>query len=101
MCDRVRYNFLASHSISVYTRRIGVSMSEINLAPLAPAIEKFIPLGRSGLLPALHAAQKNYGWIPESVAAEVAKNLLDLGIEISKVAKATGMTEDEVKLLKD
>ena len=33
--------------------------------------------------------------------AEVAKNLLDLGMEISKVAKATGMTEDEVKVLKD
>jgi predicted transposase/invertase (TIGR01784 family) len=33
--------------------------------------------------------------------AEVAKNLLDLGIEISTVANATGMTEEEVKLLKD
>ena len=33
--------------------------------------------------------------------AEVAKNLLDLGMEISKVAKATGMTEDKVKVLKD
>ncbi len=50
-------------------------MSEINLAFLAPAIEKFIPLGRSGLLPALHAAQKIYGWLPQEVAAEVAKNL--------------------------
>ena len=35
------------------------------------------------------------------VKAEVAKNLLDMGMEISKVAKATGMTEDEVKVLKD
>lgn len=50
-------------------------MSEIDLAPLKPAIEKYIPLGRSGLLPALHAAQKLYGWLPESVAAEVAKTL--------------------------
>ncbi|MBI5935886.1 MAG: NAD(P)H-dependent oxidoreductase subunit E [Chloroflexi bacterium] len=50
-------------------------MSEINLAPLTPAIEKFIPLGRSGLLPALHAAQKIYGWLPQEVAAEVAKSL--------------------------
>jgi len=33
--------------------------------------------------------------------AEVAKNLLELGMEISKIAKATGMTEDEVKVLKD
>jgi NADH-quinone oxidoreductase subunit F len=50
-------------------------MSDIDLAPLKPAIEKFIPLGRSGLLPALHAAQKLYGWLPESVASEVAKSL--------------------------
>lgn len=50
-------------------------MSEINLSILAPAIEKIIPLGRSGLLPALHAAQKIYGWLPQEVAAEVAKNL--------------------------
>lgn len=33
--------------------------------------------------------------------AEVAKNLLDLGMEISKVAKATGMTEEEIKMLID
>ena len=67
--------FLASLPDSVYTRRIGASMSEIDLAPLTPAIEKFIPLGRAGLLPALHAAQKIYGWLPQEVAAEVAKNL--------------------------
>jgi NADH-quinone oxidoreductase subunit F len=50
-------------------------MSEIDLAPLKPAIEKYIPLGRSGLLPALHEAQKLYGWLPEPVASEVAKSL--------------------------
>jgi NADH-quinone oxidoreductase subunit F len=50
-------------------------MSEIDLAPLQPVLEKIIPLGRSGLLPALHAAQKIYGWLPEEVAAEVAKAL--------------------------
>lgn len=50
-------------------------MSEIDLAPLVPAIESYIPLGRSGLLPALHAAQKIYGWISEPVAAEIAKSL--------------------------
>ncbi|ODA40465.1 Rpn family recombination-promoting nuclease/putative transposase [Desulfosporosinus sp. BG] len=33
--------------------------------------------------------------------AEVAKNLLDLGMEVSTVAKVAGMTEEEVKLLKD
>lgn len=50
-------------------------MSEVDLAPLFPAIESYIPLGRSGLLPALHAAQNLYGWISEPVAAEIAKSL--------------------------
>ncbi len=50
-------------------------MPEIDLAPLKPAIENYIPLGRSGLLPALHAAQKMYGWLPQEVAGEVAKIL--------------------------
>jgi len=50
-------------------------MSEINLSLLKPALESYIPLGRSGLLPALHAAQKIYGWLPQEVAAEVAKVL--------------------------
>ncbi|MBK6794284.1 MAG: NAD(P)H-dependent oxidoreductase subunit E [Anaerolineales bacterium] len=50
-------------------------MSEIDLKPLKPAIEKFVPLGRSGLLPALHAAQNIYGWLPEPVAAEISKTL--------------------------
>jgi NADH-quinone oxidoreductase subunit F len=58
-----------------YTQHIGVSMSEIDLTPLKPAIESYIVLGRSGLLPALHAAQKIYGWLPQEVAAEVAKIL--------------------------
>lgn len=50
-------------------------MSEIDLAPLKPAIEKYIPMSRSGLLPALHAAQNIYGWISEPVATEIAKTL--------------------------
>jgi NADH-quinone oxidoreductase subunit F len=50
-------------------------MSEINLTPLAAAIESYIPLGRSGLLPALHAAQKIYGWISEPVATQISKSL--------------------------
>jgi NADH-quinone oxidoreductase subunit F len=50
-------------------------MSEIDLAPLNSAIESYIPLGRSGLLPALHAAQDIYGWLPEQVAAEIARSL--------------------------
>jgi NADH-quinone oxidoreductase subunit F len=50
-------------------------MSEIDLTRIKPALEQYIPLGRSGLLPALHAVQKIYGWLPQEVASEVAKNL--------------------------
>jgi NADH-quinone oxidoreductase subunit F len=50
-------------------------MTHTDLTPLKPAIEKFIPLGRSGLLPALHAAQKIYGWVSEPVAREIARSL--------------------------
>ncbi len=50
-------------------------MSEVDLSSLHPAIERYISLGRSGLLPALHAAQTIYGWLSEPVAAEVAKCL--------------------------
>jgi len=50
-------------------------MTNIDLTPLKPAIDKYVPLGRSGLLPALHAAQKTYGWISEPVATEIAKSL--------------------------
>ncbi|MCC6299090.1 MAG: NAD(P)H-dependent oxidoreductase subunit E [Anaerolineales bacterium] len=50
-------------------------MADINLTPLKPALESYLPLGASGLLPALHAAQQIYGWIPESVAAEIARSL--------------------------
>ena len=50
-------------------------MSENDLAPLQNILNPYIPLGRSGLLPALHAAQRHYGWLPQEVAAEVAKTL--------------------------
>ena len=50
-------------------------MADHNLTPLKPAIESYISMGRSGLLPALHAAQKIYGWISEPVAAEIARSL--------------------------
>jgi len=50
-------------------------MSDIDLAPLISAIESYIPMGRSGLLPALHAAQKIYGWISEPVATQISKSL--------------------------
>lgn len=50
-------------------------MPDTDLAALHPVIESYIPLGRSGLLPALHAAQNLYGWLSEPVAAEVARTL--------------------------
>jgi len=50
-------------------------MTLIETASLQTAIETYIPLGRSGLLPALHAAQKLYGWVSEEVATEIAKAL--------------------------
>ncbi|MBI3168922.1 MAG: NAD(P)H-dependent oxidoreductase subunit E [Chloroflexi bacterium] len=50
-------------------------MSEFDLSLLKPALEKYISMGRPGLLPALHAAQNIYGWLSEPVAAEVAKAL--------------------------
>lgn len=50
-------------------------MTVTDTSSLHAVIEKFIPLGRSGLLPALHAAQKLYGWISEFTATEIAKAL--------------------------
>jgi len=50
-------------------------MSEIDLTPIKPAIESYLPLGRSGLLPALHAVQRIYGWLPEEAAVEVSRSL--------------------------
>src|SRR3972149_11635416 len=50
-------------------------MSDFDLAPLRPVLEEFILQGRTALLPALHAAQKLYGYLPEPVAAEVGRAL--------------------------
>ena len=47
-------------------------MSEIDLSALQTILHPYVPLGRSGLLPALHAAQKHYGWLPQEVASGVA-----------------------------
>ena len=46
-----------------------------NHSQLRAAIEPYIPMGRSGLLPALHAAQKIYEWISEETATEISKAL--------------------------
>ena len=50
-------------------------MSEIDLLPLEAILKPYISLGHSGLLPALQAAQKHYGWLPQEVAAGVATAL--------------------------
>jgi len=50
-------------------------MTIIETSPLQTALEKYVPMGRSGLLPALHAAQKLYGWVSEESATEIAKAL--------------------------
>lgn len=55
----------------------------IDLAPLKAALPQFIPLGRSGLLPALHAAQALYGYIPRPAAEEIG---LALGVPLADVS---------------
>jgi NADH-quinone oxidoreductase subunit F len=50
-------------------------MPELDLTLLHESIAAFAPQGRSGLLPALHAAQALYGWISEPIAAEISRAL--------------------------
>jgi NADH-quinone oxidoreductase subunit F len=50
-------------------------MSDINLAPLDTILAEFAPQGQTALLPALHAAQSYYGYLPEPVAARVGEML--------------------------
>lgn len=50
-------------------------MSDINLAPLDTILTEFASQGRTALLPALHAAQSYYGYLPEPVAARVGQTL--------------------------
>ena len=42
---------------------------------LKEILEPYVPLGQSGLLPALHAAQKHAGWLSQPVATQVANAL--------------------------
>src|SRR3989304_3110332 len=48
-------------------------MSDLDSAALQSAIAEFVPQGRAGLLPALHAAQALHGYLPEPVAAETGR----------------------------
>jgi NADH-quinone oxidoreductase subunit F len=50
-------------------------MTEIDLTLLHPVLSALASQGRSALLPALHAAQAIYGYLPEPVAAEVGRAL--------------------------
>ncbi len=50
-------------------------MSEMDFAALHALLQELAPRGRSALLPALHAAQAMYGYLPEPVAAEVGRYL--------------------------
>jgi NADH-quinone oxidoreductase subunit F len=50
-------------------------ITDSELEPLRAILVELAAQGRSGLLPALHAAQRLYGWLPEEVAAEVAQAL--------------------------
>lgn len=50
-------------------------MQAEDLAPLHSTLVKLAPQGRTALLPALHAAQAMYGYLPESVAHLVAQAL--------------------------
>ena len=49
------------------------SLPGIDLAPLQSVLVDLAPQGRSGLLPALHAAQSEYGYILEAAAAEIGR----------------------------
>src|SRR5690242_15469038 len=51
------------------------SAPAIDLAPLRPLLTELQPQGRPALLPALHAAQKIYGYLPEPVAAAIGRAL--------------------------
>jgi NADH-quinone oxidoreductase subunit F len=47
-------------------------MSELDLRPIQKTISLLAPQGRTVLLPLLHEAQDHYGYIPETVAEEIA-----------------------------
>jgi NADH-quinone oxidoreductase subunit F len=50
-------------------------MSEIDLTLLNPALDKYVQLGRTALLPVLHATQDLYGYIPEQAAQAISQAL--------------------------
>jgi len=57
-------------------------MAEINPLVLRETLSRYAPQGRTALLPALHAVQAIYGYLPEAVAVEVGRAL---GVPLSDV----------------
>jgi len=50
-------------------------MADFDLAPLKTRLAEFALQGQTALLPALHAAQQIYGYLPEPVVVEIAQAL--------------------------
>lgn len=50
-------------------------MSDLDLSPLLQRLEEYQPQGRTALLPALHAAQQLYGYIPRAAAEAIGRAL--------------------------
>jgi NADH-quinone oxidoreductase subunit F len=57
-------------------------MTELDLTSLQSVLTEYAPKGRPALIPALHAAQTLYGYLPEPVAAEVGRSL---GVPLAEV----------------
>jgi len=57
-------------------------MSDYDLGALRPLIAQYASRGRSGLLPVLHSAQKQYGGLPEPVTAEISR---EMGVPLADV----------------
>ncbi len=64
-----------SDSAGSNTTHAGLMNSGVDLAPLRLTLANLAPQGRTALLPALHAAQALYGYLPEQVAAEIGRLL--------------------------
>jgi len=68
-----------------------MSESDLDLQPLQALLQPYIPKGRHALLPALHAAQELYGWLPEAVAREIASALNVPAVEVYGVIEFYSM----------
>lgn len=54
---------------------LGMSAATLDLSLLQPILQRFALEGRAGLLPALHSAQAQYGYISEPVAVAIGRAL--------------------------